>query len=166
MSDHPDPVEEASADRARRAIERVLLSEGVSAADADRLARAWVRPGNYLADAWRLPPAQFVVGNPPYIRLEDVPSAEATAYRAAYPTMRGRADLYVAFFEAALRGLRSGGICAFICADRWMLNQYGTELRRLVGAGDAVETVVEMHKAAAFESDVSAYPAITIIRRG
>ena len=28
-------------------------------------------------------------------------------------------------FEAALRQLKVGGGCAFICADRWMSNQYG-----------------------------------------
>ena len=74
--------------------------------------------------------------------------------------------MYVAFFEAALRQLNTNGICAYICADRWMLNQYGAELRRLVTAGFGVETIVEMHNANAFDDDVSAYPAITVIRQG
>lgn len=50
--------------------------------------------------------------------------------------MKGRADIYVAFFEAAMWQLRPGGICAFICADRWMLNQYGSDskwIRRSAG---------------------------------
>ena len=64
--------------------------------------------------------------------------------------MRGRADLYVAFFEAALRQLREGGACAFICADRWMRNQYGAELRELVTSDFAVDVVIEMHNADAF----------------
>ena len=59
-----------------------------------------------------------------------------------------------------------GGVCAYICADRWMLNQYGADLRRLVTENFGVETIVEMHNAKAFEDDVSAYPAITVIRRG
>jgi len=46
-----------------------------------------------------------------------------------------------------------------------MLNQYGAELRKLVTSGYHVETVIEMHNADAFDSDVSAYPAITVIRR-
>jgi hypothetical protein len=60
--------------------------------------------------------------------------------------MVGRADLYIAFFEAALRQLKAGGVCAFVCADRWMLNHYGAERRRFITASCAVETVVEMHK--------------------
>jgi hypothetical protein len=129
------------------------------------LADGWVRVGDYLAEAATLPRADFVVGNPPYVRLEDVPADLAGYYRSAYATMKGRADLYVAFFEAALRQLADGGVCAFICADRWMLNHYGGELRRLVTSKFAVEAVVEMHKADAFVSEVSAYPAVTVIRR-
>ncbi|MGH9663262.1 MAG: Eco57I restriction-modification methylase domain-containing protein, partial [Bryobacteraceae bacterium] len=89
----------------------------------------------------------------------------ALFYREAYPTMRGRADLYVAFFEAALRQLRNSGVCAFICADRWMRNQYGADLRELVTSAFSVEVIIEMHNADAFHEEVDAYPAITIIRR-
>lgn len=158
-------LDSESAAVARGLVSRALMGEGVSVGDANTLTDSWVRVGDYLAEAAGLPRADFVVGNPPYIRLEDVPSDFAGFYRAAYATMKGRADLYVAFFEAALRQLKEGGACAFICADRWMLNQYGGELRRLVTSGFAVEAVVEMHEADAFASEVSAYPAVTVIRR-
>ncbi len=158
-------LDQESADVARTRVSRSLIEEGIPEAEADMLAAGWVRVGDYLAEAAGLPRANFVVGNPPYIRLEDVPADLAGYYRTAYRTMKGRADLYVAFFEAALHQLTEGGVCAFICADRWMLNHYGGELRRLVTAKFAVEAVVEMHEADAFASEVSAYPAVTIIRR-
>ncbi|PYV90551.1 MAG: SAM-dependent methyltransferase [Acidobacteria bacterium] len=129
------------------------------------LACEWIRVGNYLFDAPNISPADFVIGNPPYIRLEDMDDATMGTYRAMYRTMRGRADIYVAFFEAALRRLKPNGVCAFICADRWMFNQYGTELRQFVAQGFSVETVVEVHNVDAFSQYVSAYPAITVIRR-
>ena len=53
----------------------------------------------------------------------------------------------------------------FIVADRWMHNQYGGDLRQYVASEFAVETVLSMHDVDAFEEQVSAYPAITIIRR-
>ncbi|MET0624573.1 MAG: N-6 DNA methylase [Pyrinomonadaceae bacterium] len=158
-------LDQESADVARIRVSRALIEEGIPEAEADTLAAGWVRAGDYLAEAAGLPRADFVVGNPPYIRLEDVPADLAGYYRSAYRTMKGRADLYVAFFEAALHQLVEGGVCAFICADRWMLNHYGGELRRLVTSKFAVEAVVEMHEADAFASEVSAYPAVTIIRR-
>lgn len=159
-------LDDASAESARDAVAHALQGAGVPEATAEKLADGWVRVGDYLLDAARLPRASYVIGNPPYIRLEDIPVETASLYRNAYPTMRGRADVYVAFFEAALRQLGNDGVCAYICADRWMLNQYGVELRRFVTDGFGVETVVEMHDAGAFADDVSAYPAITVIRRG
>ncbi|MGH7964954.1 MAG: Eco57I restriction-modification methylase domain-containing protein, partial [Candidatus Binatia bacterium] len=150
----------------RDALLRVLRGHGVAEEEGEALVNAWIRTGDYLLDAPSLPPADFVIGNPPYVRLEDMDVATADLYRRRYRTMVGRADLYIAFFEAALKQLKRGGVCAYICADRWMLNQYGAELRRLITASYGVETLIEMHRADAFALDVSAYPAITVIRRG
>jgi adenine-specific DNA-methyltransferase len=157
-------LDEMSAERARILAAEILTDRGVSASTAHRLAEAWVRTGDYLFDSMTVE-ANFVIGNPPYIRLEEIPEETALLYRNAYPTMRGRADLYVAFFEAALRQLKDGGACAFICADRWMRNQYGAELRELITSAFAVDVVLEMHTADAFHDEVDAYPAITVIRR-
>ncbi len=157
-------LDEGSAESARRAVTEALVEMGAGRPEAESLAGSWVRCGDYLLDAPTLPAADYVIGNPPYIRLEQIPPDVASAYRSRYSTMRGRADLYVAFYEAALRQLKPGGVCAYICADRWMLNQYGAGLRALITAGYAVEAVVEMHAADAFEREVLAYPAITAIR--
>lgn len=154
-----------AATETRATLMRVLCHHEIPADDATLLATTWVRSGDYLLEAPSLPAADFVIGNPPYVRLEDMDEATATHYRRHYRTMVGRADLYVAFFEAALKQLKAGGVCAYICADRWMLNQYGAELRRLITASYSVDTVIEMHRADAFAFDVSAYPAITVIRR-
>jgi adenine-specific DNA-methyltransferase len=157
-------LDETSAERARTMAEKTLTDREVSVSTAHSLAKAWVRTGDYLFDSMTVE-ADYVIGNPPYIRLEEIPEETALHYRSAYTTMRGRADLYVAFFEAALRQLRDGGACAFICADRWMRNQYGAELRDLITSAFAVEVVLEMHTADAFHDEVDAYPAITVIRR-
>jgi len=157
-------LDEGSAHRARKLAVEVLSKHGVKASPAEGLAESWVRTGDYLFDSMAVE-ADFVIGNPPYVRLEEIPEETALLYRDAYPTMYGRADLYVAFFEAALRQLKQGGACAFICADRWMRNQYGAELRELITSAFAVDVVIEMHNADAFHDEVDAYPAITVIRR-
>src|SRR5579883_85602 len=158
-------LDPTSAVRARKVATETLVELGVPTSDAKALSTRWVIIGDYLIDAPTLPRADFVIGNPPYIRLEDLDAGLMADYRALYRTMIGRADIYVAFFEAALRQLRPEGVCAYICADRWMLNQYGSALRQLVTSNFAVETIIELHNANAFLDDVSAYPAITVIRR-
>jgi hypothetical protein len=157
-------LDHESARRTRALVASILADRGVERPFAEQLAAGWVRTGDYLFEGTNIE-ADFIIGNPPYVRLEDIPEETATLYREAYPTMRGRADLYVAFFEAALRQLKERGVCAFICADRWMRNQYGAGLRELVNSAFGVDVIVEMHNADAFDGEVDAYPAITVIRR-
>jgi hypothetical protein len=86
-------------------------------------------------------------------------------YRKRYATIFDRADLYVPFIEHALNLLADGGRLGFICADRWMRNQYGRGLRKFVTRGYSMDLVLTMHDVDAFEEQVSAYPAVTVISR-
>ncbi len=155
----------------RERAESVLVACGWDVGTSQEIARTWIRDADFLLDAdldmlGLGGGVDFVVGNPPYVRLESIDQTVAEVYRRRYRTMIGRADLYVGFFERALEMLTPGGLCAFICADRWMLNQYGSRLRKLITSGGfSVEAVVEMHRADAFQDEVLAYPAITTIRR-
>lgn len=149
----------------RRLVEKVLIGDDWPAEDAIAAAETWVQQGDYLLGQRNDCSVDFVLGNPPYVRLEDVPTDRTAAYRAACQTMIGRSDVYVGFYEVALRSLKDGGVLGFICADRWMRNQYGRHLRRLIVSGYSVEATITMHEADAFDEQVSAYPAISIIRR-
>ena len=154
-----------NAELARKTAAERLAVAGVIQDDADRLAAEWVVAADFLLRRQEVGTIDFVVGNPPYVRLENVPKARLAAYRAACPTMRGRADLYVGFIEHGLSLLTEGGTLAFIVADRWMRNQYGGALRELISESYSVDVVVQMHDVDAFEAPVSAYPAVTVIRR-
>ena len=93
-----------------------------------------------------------------------LPSARQ-AYMDMCSTMTPGSDIFVGFIQTGLRSLKRGGVLSFIVADRWMHNSYGRRLRGLVADCYAVEAVCEMHGVNAFAEDVSAYPAITQIRR-
>lgn len=153
---------------AARAVESVvgeLRVLGVGEGDARDLAGGWVVVDDYLLASPRDRRADLVVGNPPYIRYDDMPPDVLQAYRRLYPAMIGRSDIYVGFIEAGLRQLNDGGRLSFICADRWMRSAYGGELRRIIAAAYGVEAVIEMHDAPAFEEEVAAYPAVVVLRR-
>jgi adenine-specific DNA-methyltransferase len=132
---------------------------------AEKLAEAWISQGDFLLEPPAEGSADYVVGNPPYVRLEAVPRDRSEAYRIACKTMGGRADVYIGFYEHGLRALRDGGTLGFICADRWMRNAYGARLRTMVSEEWAVETVISMTGVDAFEDEVDAYPAVTVLRR-
>ena len=156
---------DANAELARKSVATLLLDAGSSVDEAAALASAWVATGDFLLAAHDEQSVDFVLGNPPYIRLENVPAERNAAYRRACPTMRGRSDIFIGFIEMGLRLLRPEGALGFIVADRWMRNQYGAALRSFVAEQFSVDAVIEMHDVDAFEEEVSAYPAITVIRR-
>ncbi len=158
-------LDAAAASRAVQLATAELLAHGASLPEARHLAQGWVTVGDYLIESPRDRRADLVAGNPPYIRYDDIPGGALESYRRMYPTMVGRGDIYVGFIEAGLRQLTDGGVLAFICADRWMRSAYGAQLRHLISSGFAVEVVIEMHDAPAFEDEVAAYPAVVLIRR-
>lgn len=164
-------LQSANAQVLRASVRQSLVNAGTSELDATHLANAWIIEGDFLlpdgddlltADAPQIE-ADVVIGNPPYIRFDDLGDAIATEYRRRWSTMAGRGDIYVGFFERGLAMLKPGGRLGFICADRWMRNAYGAKLRAYISERYAVETIWQMHDVDAFEADVSAYPAITVL---
>lgn len=117
--------------------------------------------GDFLSA--RVPEVDFVVGNPPYVRYENIPSEQLDYIKRTFPTFHYRADLYIPFFEKTLRLLKPGGRHCFICANRWLKNEYGRKLRRLVARCFRLDTIINLERADAFQEDVLAYPAITLI---
>jgi adenine-specific DNA-methyltransferase len=162
---HAYELDKESAAEAIALVVKELSGWGAKPAEACAIAKDWVSVGDYLLVSRSDRKADVVVGNPPYIRYDDLPEHAFLTYRRLYPTMVGRCDIYVGFIEAGLRQLVQGGTLAFICADRWMRAAYGAELRRLASGMFGIEVVIEMHDAPAFENDVAAYPAIIVIRR-
>lgn len=146
------------------AVVELLKHQGISSNDANALACCWLSQGDFL-----LTPLEgefdFVIGNPPYVRQELIPTPLLAEYRCRYKTMFDRADIYIPFIERSLSVLSDGGSLGFICADRWMKNRYGGPLRSLVAERFHLKVYVDMVDTQAFHSDVIAYPAITIISR-
>ncbi len=149
--------------RASKALARsVLVSAGCPI--ADQLVDSWLHTGDFLLVD--VPEADLVVGNPPYIRADNLDPALLATYRHLCPTMSRRADIFVGFFERGLDLLRPEGRLVYICADRWMRNGYGRDLRAKVVRGFAVDDVLVMHDVDAFADKVAAYPAVISLRRG
>ena len=148
----------------RAAVIELLTHEGLSAKIATALADRWLFQGDFLLASLK-GTFDFVIGNPPYVRQEMIPSLLLAEYRNRYQTIYDRADLYIPFIERSLSLLVKGGCLGFICADRWMKNRYGGPLRNFVAEQFHLKIYVDMVDTPAFHSNVIAYPAITIISR-
>lgn len=151
-------------ERSRQAVHAMMIEHGVSKKDTEALLDSWLLQGDFLLCGFDHV-FTHAVGNPPYVRQEAIPEVLMGEYRNRYSTIFDRADIYVPFIEQSLRLLGTGGKLGFICADRWMKNRYGRKLRELVSKTYHFATYVDMVGTNAFYSEVSAYPAITVIKR-
>lgn len=148
----------------RNRLDDLLAQGGFSLKTRSDLLESWLIQGDFLLET--LPDCfHYVVGNPPYIRHEAIPAELMTEYRHRFRTIHDRADIYIPFIEKSLSLLREGGTLGFICSDRWMKNRYGAPLRKWVGESHHLKFYVDMVDTPAFHSEVTAYPAITVISR-
>lgn len=121
-----------------------------------------IRQADFLTES--TPEVDIVVGNPPYIRYEQIPQDQLSSYKQLFHTFHYRADLYILFFEKTLKSLRPGGRHCFICSNRWLKNEYGKKLRAWISKSFRLETILSLEKAPdAFQEEVLAYPAITLL---
>ncbi|MEI8048383.1 MAG: Eco57I restriction-modification methylase domain-containing protein [Bacteroidota bacterium] len=110
-------------------------------------------------------PCDIVIGNPPYVRHENIPEEKKVVYRKLFRTFTHRSDLYIAFFEKGLKQLKPNGKLSFITSNRWLKNQYGKNLRDLIGSNYKLNEVIDLEGTNPFEEEVLAYPAITTITK-
>jgi len=148
----------------RLKLRNLLREKEIANAATERLLDAWLMPGDFLLADF---PFHFthIVGNPPYVRQEMIPAVLLAEYRHRFDTLYDRADLYIPFIEKSLKVLEPKGSVGFICSDRWMKNKYGGPLRKMVAKDFHLKYFVDMVDTDAFHSEVSAYPAITVISR-
>ncbi len=111
----------------------------------------------------QVPQVDLIIGNPPYVRHEQIPEDQKNQYRKIFTTFRHRADLYIPFYEKSLQLLKPRGVHCFICSNRWLKNQYGYGLRNMISSSFNLKKVVNLEKVNPFEEDVIAYPAISLI---
>lgn len=141
----------------------MLENFGFSERLALEITKEWLVLDDYLLSDTEA--YDYVVGNPPYVRLENLNTQLLDEYKRRFTTVGKRTDLYIPFFEHSLRNLKQDGLLSFICTDRWLKSQYGEALRSLVDSDFYFESIVKVdHKINPFEADVTAYPAIFNIR--
>lgn len=83
----------------------------------------------WFADVFANGGFNIVIANPPYIDAKKLKSQANNLKR--FTIYDGTADIYTYFYELALSLSNSDGIVTFITSNKWMRNDYGTNLRSL-----------------------------------
>ncbi|PSX10502.1 modification methylase PaeR7I [Photobacterium angustum] len=139
---------------------KAVLSDIYTSTELDTALNQWFIHEDFLLTDFN-EKFTHVVGNPPYIRIETIPSVLLAEYRHRFVTMIERADIYIAFYEKCLDLLSNQGVLSFICTDRWTKNRYGAGLRSKIASSFQLDLFIDLYGQNAFMSDVMTYPAIT-----
>ncbi len=154
-----------SIDYLRDVVVQVLIDNRCPPDVAHALVREWFLCDDFLIHDFAKEEFDVIVGNPPYIRFDDIPREVLTVYQLKYFTFTDRCDIYVPFIERSLRLLSKHGVLSFICANRFVKNRYGRALRRMVTSSYHTRLYLNVEHAHAFVQKVSAYPAIIVLDR-
>jgi adenine-specific DNA-methyltransferase len=104
----------------------------------------------------------IVIGNPPYVRQEEIKELKPLLQAQGYQCYTGTADLYVYFYERALNLLRDGGILSFISSNKFFRSAYGQKLRELL-ARQTLHCIIDFGDAPVFTA--IAYPTILVLSK-
>lgn len=150
----------------------------VTARDAERMARWDPFDQNRFADffdvEWMfgMPRAKdnseavfdIVIGNPPYVRHEDIKELTPVLKEEyQYECAASRADLYVFFYERSVKLLKPHGALSFITSNKWYRAKYGEKLRLFMATQTRLKSIIDFGDEAVFTA--IAYPTIVIATR-
>ena len=105
-------IDSASVETARKAAAESLMKRGCPAIQARELCEQWIVHGDFILDD--VPAADFIVGNPPYVRATEIDRGKRALYVKRLSSVTTGCDLYVSFFDRGLDALRDGGTLCFI----------------------------------------------------
>jgi SAM-dependent methyltransferase len=104
----------------------------------------------------------FILGNPPYVAITGLSVPERDKYRRTYITASGRFDLYLLFFEQALRLLRQGGRLVFVTPEKYLYVATAAPLRMLLNKVFVEE--LDFLDESTFDNLVT-YPLVTTVAK-
>ena len=85
-----------------------------------------------LDDEGRFTGFDAIIGNPPYVQLQSMGEMSEVYSKRDYSCYNKSADLYCLFVERAYSLLKRNGYFSFIMPNKWMLVDYGKELRQFM----------------------------------
>lgn len=104
----------------------------------------------------------YVIGNPPYVPIQDLDEDEKEEYRRRFDTAYDRFDLYFLFFERALELLEPGGRLAFVTPEKFEYVGSAEPLRKLLNRY-RIERIEHLDQGN-FEG-YTAYPTVTVLEK-
>ena len=106
----------------------------------------------------------FVVGNPPYVRIHNLDIKTRNILKKDFIFSEGTIDIYLSFFEMGLKMMKSNGVLGFITPNSYLHNSSYSGFRKYLKEHHLVQTLIDF-KANKLFKGFSTYTAITILNK-
>ncbi len=93
-----------------------------------------------------------IIGNPPYIRQEQIKDIKPLLQKQYQNFYNSTADIYTYFFALSYRLLKDKGFNAFITSNKYARAKYGAKLRELLLKKTTIVSYMELNALKVFES--------------
>ncbi|GAA7368876.1 class I SAM-dependent DNA methyltransferase [Helicobacter pylori] len=93
-----------------------------------------------------------IIGNPPYIRQEQIKPLKPLLEKQYHNFYNSTADIYTYFFALSYHLLREKGFNAFITSNKYARAKYGAQLRELLLKKTTIVSYMELNALKVFES--------------
>lgn len=103
----------------------------------------------------------FVVGNPPYVRVHNLPQDMRDKIKA-YAHSTGTTDLYLIFYELGIKWLNDSGVLSYIAPNSWMRNASQKNFRAELVERKLISKITDFGKVKVF-SGISTYTSIVVL---
>jgi len=114
-------------------------------------------------DAIKQKKFDFVVGNPPYVRVQILDVKTREYLKKEYKTTIGKFDIYIPFIERGIDWLKENSKLGYINPNLFLNREYGKELRRILLESTILQ-IIDFGDSGVFK-DVTNYPCILVIQK-
>lgn len=102
----------------------------------------------------------YIIGNPPYIRLQNLSNESRNYIKNNYLSATGRFDIYTCFLENGDKNLKPSGKMCLITSNKFLTANYGVGIRHYLASLGHVRKIVDLYDTKFFGAAV--LPAITV----
>jgi hypothetical protein len=106
-----------------------------------------------------------VIGNPPYLGGRDWKNKETEHYFLdKYEVAEYQFDMYILFWELAVKLTNNNGLLSYITPNTWLNNQKNTQLRNYILSNTSIKSLVDYSQVEVFK-DASVLTTIAILSK-
>jgi adenine-specific DNA-methyltransferase len=117
-----------------------------------------------FANTSTMPKFDFIVGNPPYVRVHNLKNDYKEKLKEKYETAFGTYDLYYLFYEWSINMIKENGVIQFITPTGFTNNSSGKVLRELIDKKELWHSFLDLSDYNLF-SGISTYTGIVTLKK-